>query len=195
MKLSFHISIGLLILSFSGLAQSQLPYYEIPKEAEKFSAGTVASRMIDGLGFRYRWATDSLRQVDLDFKPGEDTRTTFETLVHIYELSLIIANSTTSTVNEFPDTKSMTFAEIRSKTLDNFFKASQRLRAAEDSDFKAFKSVFKRQNGTRELPFWNIINGPIADALWHVGQVVSFRRSSGNPFTDRVNVFTGTVNK
>jgi hypothetical protein len=197
MKQSLYFYCAFLLLPLSTMAQSEqvLPYYEIPKEAENFSAGTVASRMVDGLGFRYRWATDSLRKADLDFKPGENTRTTLETLAHIYELSIIIVNSTTSTVNEFPDTKAMTFVEMRAKTLENFYRASQKLRAAKDTDLKGLKSIFKRQNGTRELPFWNIINGPIADALWHVGQVVSFRRSSGNPFTDRVNVFTGTVNK
>jgi hypothetical protein len=197
MKLLYFFFIALMLLAFSSSAQTanDLPYYEIPKEAENFSAGTVASRLIDGLGFRYRWATDSLRKVDLDFKPGENARTTFETLVHVYELSVIIVNATTSTVNEFPSTRSMTFEQLRSGTLNNLFRASQTLRVAKDSDFKGFKAIFKRQTGTRELPFWNIINGPIADALWHVGQVVSFRRSSGNPFTDRVSVFTGTVNK
>ncbi len=49
----------------------------------------------------------------------------------------------------------------------------------------------KRRSGTVEYPFWNNINGPIADAIWHVGQVVSFRRSSGNPFPKGVSVLTG----
>lgn len=185
-----------MIIANVSLAQtSQLPYYEIPKEADRYTAGTVGSRMVDGLGFRYRWATDSLREEDLGYRPSPGARTSLETLVHIYELSVIIVNATTSTVNEFPETKGMTFAELRAKTLDNLYNASNNLRKASDEDVKRFKSVFKRQSGTREFPFWNIINGPIADALWHVGQVVSFRRASGNPFTENVSVFTGTVNK
>jgi hypothetical protein len=39
-------------------------------------------------------------------------------------------------------------------------------------------------------PFWHVINGPIADALTHVGQVNSFRRLAGNP-TPKANVFLG----
>ena len=39
--------------------------------------------------------------------------------------------------------------------------------------------------------FWHIINGPIADAFTHVGQINSFRRLSGNP-VPKANVFTGT---
>jgi hypothetical protein len=39
-------------------------------------------------------------------------------------------------------------------------------------------------------PFWHMINGPIADALTHVGQINSFRRLAGNP-TPRAGLFTG----
>lgn len=39
-------------------------------------------------------------------------------------------------------------------------------------------------------PFWHIINGPLSDALTHVGQINSFRRLAGNP-VPRVNVFAG----
>ena len=42
----------------------------------------------------------------------------------------------------------------------------------------------------RELPFWHIVNGPVADALTHVGQINSFRRLAGNP-TPEANVFRG----
>ena len=55
----------------------------------------------------------------------------------------------------------------------------------------SFKIIF----GDKAYPFWNAINGPIADALWHCGQIVSFRRSSGNPFPKGVSVFTGKVRK
>jgi hypothetical protein len=40
---------------------------------------------------------------------------------------------------------------------------------------------------------YNLINGPIADATWHTGQVASFRRSSGNPIHSKINQFSGTV--
>jgi hypothetical protein len=37
-------------------------------------------------------------------------------------------------------------------------------------------------------PFWHLINGPLADALTHVGQINSFRRLAGNPAPE-ANVF------
>ena len=44
--------------------------------------------MIDGLGFRYYWATHGLRPEDLNYKPSETNRTIEETIDHIYNLSL-----------------------------------------------------------------------------------------------------------
>jgi hypothetical protein len=171
-----------------------LPYYEIPPQPENFTAGTVAARMIDGLGFRYYWATEGLRPDDLTFKPSQEARTSEETLTHIYELSVIIVNSTTKTPN-LPEAnkEKISFTEMRKRTLENLKAASDRLRLSKDSDLKEYKLVFKRDTNTTEFPFWNQINGPIADCLWHVGQVVSFRRSSGNPFTEKASVFTGKV--
>ena len=52
--------------------------------------------------------------------------------------------------------------------------------------------VFENTGSKTEYPFWNLINGPIADAIWHVGQVVSFRRASGNPLPKGVNFLPGT---
>jgi len=171
-----------------------LPYYEIPPAPENFSAGAVAARMIDGLGFRYYWATEGLRAEDLAWKPGPETRTSEETLSHIYEMSIMIANSTTNTANTPPaDKPKLVFSEMRKRTLENLKTASDRLRISTDAEMKDHKLVFKRDTNTTEYPFWNQINGPIADCLWHVGQVVSFRRSSGNPFADKANVFTGKV--
>jgi hypothetical protein len=173
-----------------------LPYYEIPSYPKNFTAGTVAARMIDGLGFRYYWATESLRPEDLAYKPGADTRTTEETLTHIYDMSLIIVNSVTKKINVRRTAgPKLVFADMRKSTLVNLKTASDRLLTATEAEMNDFKLVFERDGSSQEFPFWNQINGPIADCLWHVGQVVSFRRASGNPFTDKASVFTGTVRK
>ncbi|MCE2997008.1 MAG: hypothetical protein LW863_15520, partial [Flammeovirgaceae bacterium] len=66
---------------------NKLPYSEIPAITEKYTAGSVASRLLDGLGFRFYWATDGLRDEDLIFKPDKETRSTIEIIEHIYEMS------------------------------------------------------------------------------------------------------------
>ena len=56
---------------------------------------------------------------------------------------------------------------------------------------KNIKIIFLRKSGNYEFPIWNLINGPISDAIYHTGQLVSFRRTSGNPIPKGVNVFLG----
>lgn len=171
-----------------------LPYYEIPAYPESYTPESVAARMIDGLGFRYYWATEGLRPEDLAFKPSEEARTTAETIDHIYGLSQVIVNSTKQLAN-IRDSEAavpeLSFEEKRKATLENLKTASDLLKTG--SKLEDCKIVFQRGDTTSEFPFWNQINGPIADALWHCGQVVSFRRSSGNPFNSKASVFTGKV--
>ena len=187
--------LALILLSGTNLTAqtSELPYRVIPDYPESFTAETVAARMLDGLGFRYYWATEGLRPEDLSYKPGEEARSTRETLEHIYGLTLLTVNSTKNVVNSRIDVSGLTFEELRAKTLENISKASEFLKGSEAA-LDDLKCIFPTQDGsTVDYPFWNLVNGPIADALWHVGQVVSFRRSSGNPLNSKVSVFNGTV--
>ena len=80
---------------------------------------------------------------------------------------------------------------MRSTTLNNLKEASDTLKALNKSDLSELKVIFKRGERTAEYPYWNMLNGPIADAIWHAGQVVSNRRASGNPINPKVSVFSG----
>lgn len=185
------------LISISANAQEEksekLPYYEMPEASENYTAGSTAARMIDGLGFRYYWATESLRAEDLSYEPGNRVRSSAQIIDHIYDLSKVIVNAATKTVNDrtVVDKKELTFEEKRNRTLVNFRKASKIIGASDD--LSVFTIVFKSENGQRSYPFWNNINGPIADAIWHAGQVALLRRASGNPFNGKANVFTGKV--
>ena len=179
------------IMSAQNNDKESLPYYEIPDYPENYNQGTVVARMIDGLGFRYYWATEGLRKEDLIFKPNDEARTTEETIDHILGLSNVIVNSTINKVNEKNDYSGLTFTQKRKMTLENFKKAANILRKSKD--LSQYKTIFKGEKGRVNYPFWNQINGPIEDAIWHCGQVVSFRRSSGNPYNSKASVFTGKV--
>ena len=175
-------------------SSSELPYYQIPDYPEEYSANTVAARMIDGLGFRYYWATEGLRPEDLAFKPNEEARTTEETIDHILGLSRVVLNSVKKVPNERSENQpDLTYEQKRKATLENIKKTSDILKASEPDEMEEFKVVFKNNERTTEFPFWNQLNGPIADAIWHTGQVVSFRRSSGNPFNSKASVFNGKL--
>jgi hypothetical protein len=178
----------IMFASLTAMAQrDSLPYAAFPPAPDHYSAGAVVSRLLDGLGFRYYWATEGLRPIDLTFKPSPQARTSYETLQHIYSLSNMIINATGG--NQTPPGQYKTFEELRKATLENFKKASTAIAGYSDSDMENLKVAF----GEKTLPFWNMINGPISDCLWHTGQVVSFRRSSGNPFSDKVEMFLGII--
>ncbi len=172
---------------------SELPYYQIPDYPEKYTNMTVAARMVDGLGFRYYWATEGLREEDLAYKPSPEARDTRHTLEHIYGLSRTIINAAKGQANEGPLDMDISYEEMRKNTLINIKSASDILKSSKKKDMKKMKAIFKRKDRTSEYPFWNMINGPIADAIWHCGQVVSFRRASGNPFNSKVSVFQGKL--
>lgn len=187
-----------LSLLISGVAVAQDStdyYYQIPEYPDNYNEGTVAARVVDGLGFRYYWATAGLRAEDLAYKPSEEARTSDETLDHIYGLTRILANATKNLPNDFTqyEEEELSFEEKRSQTLQFIREASEILRKSTAEDLESYKMIFISERGTSEYPFWNLLNGPISDAVWHVGQVVSFRRASGNPFNSNVSVLRGRL--
>ena len=182
------------LVSIMTYSQNKLPYYEIPEAPKEFTEGTVASRLIDGLGFRYYWATEGLKEENLKFKPSNDARDVFDTVDHIFILSIMTLSAVEGTDMDFPEEGSLTFEEIRKQTLENLKKTSDILKSSKD--LSKFVMKINRGNGKiKEYPFWNQLNGPIADAIWHCGQLVSFRRSAGNPLPKGPSFLTGKVNR
>ena len=180
----------LLLFPLIGNAQ-QLPYETLSPYPNDFSAGKVAARTIDGLGFRFYWATDGLRENDLSYKPSADARTSLETIAHIYEMSFLVVNAALKKENVGGQDINLPFAEMRKKTLENLKTASDALKNLSDEQMKDCKIMFTLDGKKQEYPFWNLINGPLEDCIWHVGQIVSFRRASGNPFSDKIDLFSG----
>jgi hypothetical protein len=182
----------LLILSLAGYSaiSQNLPYEEIPDYPEEYHAGAVLSRMTDGLGYRFYWATEGLRNEDLNYVPSEGARSTFKTMEHIFSLVRMIHNTLNGEANISPeDPAAMEYEELRAATLELIHACAEKM--GENSDFSSLPIMFKMGEQEASLPFWNIINGPLSDAIYHTGQIVSFRRASGNPIDPRVNVFTG----
>ena len=185
------LSIALFSITASQSQNSDLPYYQIPDYPEEYNQGTVVARMVDGLGFRYFWATEGLRDEDLAYKASEEGRTSAETIDHLYGLTKVILNSALKLSNTGGDDGEMTFTEKRAKTLQMLKQAADIFRSSKD--LSEFTVVLVRGENSSEFPFWNQINGPIADALWHCGQIVLLRRASGNPFNSNVSVFSGKL--
>lgn len=189
-KLLYLISV---VAVFSIAAQDPDPqdyYYEMPDYPSEYTGGTVAGRMIDGLGFRYYWATAGLTEQDLTYRPTEEARNVEETIEHILALTDIVLKTTTKETVSFTEIEGLSFAEKRNKTLDNLKLASERIKQIASSELDENRMVFSEESA---YPFWNLLNGPLADAIYHVGQVVSFRRISGNPINPNISVLSGKL--
>lgn len=185
-----------ILLCFTSNAQenmTELPYASIPEASENYTAGAIVSRMIDGLGFRFYWASEGLTADNLNYEPGNEGRSIDQTLDHILGLSTVILNSAKNVPNDRTVTaEKLKGDERRQKTLENLKEASEQYAAS--TDMSAHTIIFKTAKGSSTFPLWNNINGPIEDAVWHAGQIVVLRRSAGNPINPKVNVFLGKLN-
>lgn len=182
------VLIILFSMSSYGQTQDSIPYREVPNYPENYTAGSMASRMIDGLGFRFYWATEGLREEDLTFRPNEASRSTDETIDHILSMTDRITN--TLLEDSQNQEKGLSFEEKRAHILNNLKTISDILLKSSPEDLNSY--TIELGNG-ETLPFWNFVNGQIEDCIWHCGQIASYRRMSGNPFSSKVNLFRGTV--
>jgi len=153
-------------------------FYEISEYPEGVSATSILTRLLDGLGFRFHWATEGLRPEDYAFRPAEDVMSVTELVRHVWGLVNWVGISVLGRSHEIPEE----IEAIREQIMEIIWELREGVNSMGEEDL-AKVTIDKR-------PFWHIVNGPISDALTHVGQVNSFRRLSGNPVYG-ANVFTG----
>ena len=184
------------LINVTAMAQKkqiqELPFKSIPEASKNYESGNIVVRMIEGLGYRYYWATDGLQAGDLDYKPSDSGQSTKETLKHIHGLADVLKNVSLNLPSISPaPNQSEDFVELRKQTLNYLEEATVNFKNKTPKELAELKVIFERGEKQFSFPFWNMINGPLADAIYHTGQVVSFRRSSGNPLPKGVNVFMG----
>ena len=191
MRALFFILLGLYHLTI--MSQTSEYFKDISEYPTEINNGNIISRMINGLGYRYYWATEKLRENDLRYRPSNDAYSTKETMVHIFTLSKTLYNTTLSKINERPDIDIPgDYENIRNETLQFLEKASKNFSNLNSEELNQMKIKFNRGGTIKSFPIWNLLNGPIADAIYHTGQIVSFRRTTGNPMDSSVNVFMGS---
>jgi len=139
-------------------------------------------RLLDGLGFRFRWSTEGLSEDDYGFRPAPDCMSIEELVDHVWDLVNWISQSVGLDEFEKGDDASIT----RMRVLEIIHALREEYIPMSDEDLKEIT--------IRGMPFWHIINGPLSDALTHVGQINSFRRLTGNP-APNASVFTGTPSR
>ena len=168
-----------------------LPFSSIPDAPASYSATTVMSRMMDGLGYRYYWASEGLTDEVLDYRAGPSCRNVRETLDHIHNLVQMIEFSLSGQTYPIPEPEISPEVDVRVETLSAIERLCETFRNANSESAGEWKARFQMGENHLEFPYWNMINGPMSDAIYHTGQVVSQRRAAGLPVNPTVNVFTG----
>ena len=187
---------GILLISVNAQSQKSemnvTPYSYIGDYPEVVTAATVLARTIDGLGYRYYWGTEGLTDDDLIFRPSEDASNIIETLEHLHGLTGGILNCVEGKPNiRSKDKKELSYEELRHQSLVNLKKASDLLKANPNMGLSANKVIFQRGENKSVFEFWHLLNGHLSDAIYHTGQIVSFRRTNENPVNPKMNVFMG----
>lgn len=174
-------------------------YHTLPDPPAEFGAATVLARLLDGLGFRYRWAADGLAPTDLAFTPGHGSMTVGELLLHMRQLVCWVGvNVNASREGGDPVRWSDACAHLPDPGADPQALSEQVLQAIAQLREQLLDMGDERLADVRLLassgpdlrPLWNAINGPLADFLTHVGQLNAWRRQMGKP-APRVDVFRG----
>lgn len=179
-----------LFMSNVGFAQYESNIAIIKNSPKNYSGESVLLRMIEGAGFRYYWATEGMKDIDIAVIPCEECRSSSETVEHIYSLSAMVKSTVLGEVFDRSKLlKDRPFQEYIQATNDNWVAAANHLIAG-----KGEIAQMQIDFGNSQVPFWNLLNGPLADAIYHTGQLIIFRRMSGNPINPKVNVFMGKLN-
>ncbi len=147
----------------------------MPNDPGDVSASSVLAHIIDSAGFRYYWATSGIPASALGFMPSPGSMTLGKLVQHLEQLAGWLRLTLTGTAAE---AAGETLDTIRTQTLESLAASSASVRAMSATDLE---SVTLARGSGDALPIWNLMHGPLADFLTHVGQVAAWRRMAGNP--------------
>lgn len=145
--------------------------FSIPPHPAEINAQNILIRLVDSIKFRFQLAILDLTLADYAFKINPSGLSLGELLTHIYKLQ---ATTLTALHAEhlFPQN-----CPIESVTDDTILILNSiRLKLShihENSDFDKIT--------IKGLSFWNLINGPMADTLTHIGQINIIKRALNKP--------------
>ncbi|NIA15441.1 MAG: hypothetical protein GWP08_15355 [Nitrospiraceae bacterium] len=145
---------------------------------DRKDANGVVMRLLDGLGYRFYWATEGLSDVDVSFSPRKHSQSIGELMTHIWGLAHWVHLNLLG--KRLTDARPDNPAEARVQALDTLAAIREYVARVDEQELFACE--------VEGMPFWHVINGPLADVLTHTGQIASLRRLNGNPVLKH-NVF------
>ena len=169
------------------MSEPSFDFRSLPPGPEAVTGSAVLVRLVEAIGFRFTWATEGLRESDLSWRPTPETMSIAELAGHVLELVAWVAFSTGAIpVGPQKPESAPPFPEVRQRALEVLALLRARLAGMRDEEISAVRI------GSRAgpVPWPHIVNGPLADALTHIGQINVLRRANGNP-APKANVFLG----
>jgi hypothetical protein len=169
------------------MPKTSFDFRSLPPGPENVTGSAVLVRMIEGIGFRFTWATEGLRESDLSYRPTPETMCIIEQAGHVLELvSWVAAAAGAIPAGPQKPESPPPFPEVRQQILEVLSLLRAQLAGMSDEEI----GTIHIGSHAGPVPWPHIVNGPLADALTHIGQIAVLRRASGNP-VPKANVFLG----
>ena len=153
-------------------------YHSIPATPDEITAVNIICRMLAGMGFRFYWATEELTEEIYAFQPCDGAWSIGETVEHIWD----ILNWIYRAIDPAGKAKPGGIKQLREGALELIAILEETFSKMDNEELAAIQLL--------KQPFWLIINGPLSDALTHIGQIATLRRIVGSPVPDS-NPFEG----
>ena len=114
------------------------------------------------------WATEGLTEDDYRYTPAEQSNSLAWVVAHIWGLMNWVQEHMLGSQDSLPSTA----MAQRDQALELILRLREHVAAMSEQQLAEVR--------IEGLPFWHMINGPLSDALTHIGQIASFRRLNGN---------------
>ena len=138
-------------------------------------APAVIAFLTRSLGYRYRWATDGMAETTLAFRPVEGSMDMAELMGHLCDLAWWMRATLTGVMAPRPEPG---VEGLRAATMAHLEVVAEAFAAMTPADLEALR--ISPPGMEEAFPLSNVIHGPLADFLTHVGQVTSWRRIAGD---------------
>lgn len=162
----------------------------LTKPAEPYLPGSLLSILVDGLAYRYYWATQAIRRSDMNFKATADARSIEELMAHILDLSEGVRNTIQGQVIQGQlQREKQSYTQVRNRTFENLKLISQFLLGKQNTELSSVNLALDLGDRMEVYGLEAILVGPLTDMGYHIGQIVYLRRCAGNPIARGVNPF------
>lgn len=158
---------------------------EYHKPADQFSGAAVIARLVDTIKVRYQIATEGLSENNKTFRATPESMSMLELQKHVLLLLLWSSKCVEAPIDK--KAKAESFEDFQRDIISTCNLLRNHLLTLSDEQLSKVTIYLKRED--THYPIWYLVNGPLSDAIHHIGQIVTWRRIDGNPIP-RISPFT-----